>query len=217
MARRLRPRRSKLSQRGPSNPNAGRGQNGAPLTSSAPEAAPDAAFAGDAATLKSEQVPQRWSRLHWSVASCSPPIFESHHHAVAGDRTKLTMVSRKLGVRWAAMLSARLLRRPALRSSKVFELCEHLQSCPGSEPLQRHLDIKRSLLKRTGRVRPVHASASEGVELSDRRRREKFASYFMTYVIQLDITHVLPLRLPTPRRFCLPPMFYLSISPSSQG
>ncbi len=42
---------------------------GLPLTSSAPEAAPDAVFTGDAATLKSEQVPQRWSQLHSSVAS----------------------------------------------------------------------------------------------------------------------------------------------------
>jgi len=50
-------------------------------------------------------------------------------------------------------------------------------------------------------VRPIHASASEGVELSDRRRCEKFASrerVFMTYVSQLDGAHVLPFRLPTP-------------------
>ncbi len=126
----------------------------------------------------------------------------SDHHANAGDRTKLTIVSRNLGVKWAAMLSARRLRRPALRSAKVFELCERLQSCPGSEPLYRHLDIKRSLLKRTGRIRPVHASASEGVEPSDRRRRQKLAScerVFMTYVI-IGASHDLQKRIAKERR-----------------
>jgi hypothetical protein len=47
---------------------------------------------------------------------------------------------------------------------------------------------------------------SEGVELSGRRRCEKFAScecVFMTYVIQLDRAHVLPFRLPTPQPVCI--------------
>jgi hypothetical protein len=51
------------------------------------------------------------------------------------------------------------------------------------------------------------------VELSDRGRCDNIASrerVFVTYVIQLGVTHVLPLRLRTPRRFCVPPMFYLA-------
>jgi hypothetical protein len=47
------------------------------LTSAAPEAAPDALFATDAATLRSEQLPQRSSRLYSSVASCRPPMLEA--------------------------------------------------------------------------------------------------------------------------------------------
>ena len=47
------------------------------LTTIAPEAAPGELFAGDAATLKSEQLPQRFSRLLSSVASFSPPILAS--------------------------------------------------------------------------------------------------------------------------------------------
>jgi hypothetical protein len=88
-----------------------------------------------------------------------------------------------------------------LKSFRLLQLRECLQPCASSEPLQSHLRINSALLKGTRCVRPIHASASEGVELSDRRRCEKFASWervFMTYVIQLDGAHVLPFRLPTP-------------------
>jgi hypothetical protein len=67
----------------------------------------------------------------------------------------------------------------------------------------------RSFLERAGNPRPIQASASEVVELSDRSRCENIASrerVFVTYVVQLGVTHVLPLRLPTPRRFCVPPI-----------
>jgi hypothetical protein len=47
------------------------------LTTLAPEAAPGELFAGDAATLKSEQLPQRSSQLLSSVASFRPPILAS--------------------------------------------------------------------------------------------------------------------------------------------
>src|SRR4029077_15810159 len=49
--------------------------------------------------------------------------------------------------------------------------------------------------------------------MSDRGRCDNIASVgrvFVTHVIQLGVTHVLPLRLPTPRRFCASPMFYLA-------
>ena len=55
----------------------------------------------------------------------------------------------------------------------------------------------RPLLQRAGSLRPIHASASEVVELSDRGRCDNIASrerVFVTYVIQLGVTHVLPLR-----------------------
>jgi hypothetical protein len=39
----------------------------------------------------------------------------------------------------------------------------------------------------------------------------------MTYVIQLDVAYVLPLRLPTPRRFGLPPSLTSLFRHGSQG
>jgi hypothetical protein len=61
---------------------------------------------------------------------------------------------------------------------------------------------------------------AEGVELSDRRCCEKLVArgrvlmtVLMTYVMQRDVAHVLPLRL-SPRRFCvadvLPPYFAIA-------
>ena len=50
---------------------------GASSHSAAPKAAPDAVFATDAATLRSEQLPRRWSRLYSSAASCRPPMLEA--------------------------------------------------------------------------------------------------------------------------------------------
>jgi hypothetical protein len=160
------------------------------LTTAAPEAAPGELFAGYAATLKSEQLPSDLRGFFRRWRHSGPPIF----------------VSRQARCQPAA-LNARLLRGAALRRSSFCKLRERVQSCAGSEPLECHSAIKCSLLKRPRCVRPIHASASEGVEPSDRRRCEKFASWervFMTYVIQLDVAHVLPLRLPTPRRFGLP-------------
>jgi hypothetical protein len=68
---------------------------GARLTSATPEAAPDAVFAGDAATLKSEQLPQRLSRLQSSVVSCRPPICKADLNSNARDRPRLTMVKQQ--------------------------------------------------------------------------------------------------------------------------
>jgi hypothetical protein len=79
-----------------------------------------------------------------------------------------------------------------------------------------HLHIDRPFLQRAGTLRPIHASASEVVELSDHGRCDNIAPrarVFVTYVIQLGVSHVLPLRLPTPRRFYVPPMFYLAYFP----
>jgi hypothetical protein len=151
--------------------------------------------------LKSEQLPQQSSRLHSSVVSCRPPFF-GPRHITANDQTESTMLSRKLTIKFP-IVSAR--RRSLWRSSRVFELCERLQSCPSSEPLERHLDINSSLLGGPGRVRPIHAPASEGIEPIECRCHEKFASWegiFTTYVIELDIPHALPLRLPNARRSC---------------
>jgi hypothetical protein len=130
---------------------------GSCLTTATPEAAPGELFAGDAATLKSEQ-----------LLSDLRGFFRRWRHAT----------SFKLK-RWASSWSdfnASFLRGSALRRSRVFQLRECLQPCPSSEPLQCHMDIKGSLLKRTGCSCPIHASASEGKELSDRRRCEKFAT-----------------------------------------
>jgi len=68
----------------------------------------------------------------------------------------------------------------------------------------------------TSEDRPGDAvpSASEVVELSDRGSCENIALrelVFVTYVIQLGVTHVLPLRLPTRRRSGVPPTFYLAL------
>jgi hypothetical protein len=114
----------------------------------------------------------------------------------------LTVVSSKLDIKCGCFQSTFRHRR--------------LQPSPGGKPLQPHLHIERPFLQRVGTLRPIHASASEVVELSDRGRCDNVASLervFVTYVIQLGVSHVLPLRLPTPRRFYVPPMFYLAYFP----
>ena len=150
---------------------------GSRLTTSTLEAAPGEPFA-NTATLKSEHLLQQSARLHSSVVSCRTSSWQM--------RTELN---------WRDV-NTRCRRRPALRSS-ILQLRQGLQSCACSEPLQCHLDIQRSLLERTGRLRPIHASASEGIELRDRRRCKKLAPWervIMTYVIQLPVAHALPLR-----------------------
>jgi hypothetical protein len=65
-------------------------------------------------------------------------------------------------------------------------------------------------LKRTGGIRPIHASASEGVELRDCRRCQKLAPWegiSRTYVIQPQLAHALPLRLPIPAFLIILPVF----------
>ena len=65
------------------------------LTTAAPEAAPGELCAGYAATLRSEQLPQRSSRPHSSVASCRPPILKADLDSDARDRTWLTIVKQQ--------------------------------------------------------------------------------------------------------------------------
>jgi hypothetical protein len=129
------------------------------LTTAAPEAAPGELFAGYAATLKSEQLLSDLRVFFRRWRHSGPPIFVLQTSSVS-----------------AGCLNARLLRGAALRHPRFFELRERVQSCAGSEPLQCHLTINDTLLKRPRCVRPIHASASESVELTDRRRCEKFAS-----------------------------------------
>lgn len=128
------------------------------LTTAAPEAAPAEMFADYAATLKSEQLASDLRGFFRRWRHSGPPFFK-HTSSVS-----------------AGCLNARLLAGAAPRRSRFFKSRERVQSCAGSEPLQCHLAIKCSLLKRPRCVRPIHASAGEGVELSDRRRCEKFAS-----------------------------------------
>ena len=105
------------------------------------------------------------------------------------------MADRKCG---CFAILRRCFRRPSLG---VLKLQERLQPRPSSEALQRILHVDRPFLEQAGSLRPIHASASEVVELSDRGRCNNIASrerVFVTYVIQLGVTHVLPLRFRHP-------------------
>ena len=176
------------------------------LTTTAPEAAPGGLFA---------VTPLRWSPNNY------PAIFAA---SFVGGVIQTSIFGKQASSMSAGCdLHARLFRGSALRSSRFFQLRKRVQPCAGGEPLQCHLDIKGSLLKRPRCIRPIHASASEGVELCDRRRCQEFASWecvFMTYVIQLDDAHVLPFRLPTSRRFCIrrygPPYFAIVARTTAQ-
>src|SRR6201987_53262 len=100
-------------------------------------------------------------------------------------------------------MSVPLLVRCRASHVRIFKSQKRLQSGPSSKPLQSHLHMNRSFLKQAGGVGPLHAAASEGVELSDRRCCEKLVArgrVLMAYVMQRDVAHVLPLRL-SPRRF----------------
>jgi hypothetical protein len=79
------------------------------LTTIAPEAAPGELFAGDAATLKSEQLPSdlRGFFRRWR-----------HSHLHLGKRTSSASARRDL--------NPRLLRRAALGSCRIFELRERV-------------------------------------------------------------------------------------------
>jgi hypothetical protein len=89
-----------------------------------------------------------------------------------------------------------------------------ISACLPPTPL--HLSLDRPLLKRAGSLRPLHASASEVLELSDRGRCDNIASrerVFVTYVIQLGVAHVLPLRFRHRGGSALGLLFHVLTSP----
>jgi hypothetical protein len=99
---------------------------GSHLTFAAPEAAPDVVFAGDAATLKPEQFPQRSSRLHSSVASCRPPFSKARSNSNKTDRAVTDGELQTQCQVSPAFLSFHLLRRCGASIFGVLELQKSL-------------------------------------------------------------------------------------------
>ena len=100
------------------------------LTTATPEAAPGELFAGNAATLKSNN----YSAIF--AASFVGGVIQTSNFS---KQTSSASVG--------CDVNARRPRGSALRRTRVFQLRECLQPRPSSEPLQCHVDIKGSLLK----------------------------------------------------------------------